>query len=326
MAAMKERKRIEERAAAWVAREDRAALNVDELSARDAWLREDPRHQGAYARARAVFVQTQRMRALSPDLLAPVPPRRIRSNVRALLAMAAVLALLVMGSRLDLLIPGKVHATQIGEIASVALPDGSELTLNSDSRVVVRFNDAQRHVELRQGEVLFDVAKDSSRPFVVVVDDARVVAVGTSFSVQRERDKALRVVVSEGVVDVSGPAPGAVPVRVPASFEVFARPGREVRIEPLAAEAVERKLAWRDGMISFNGDTLAEAAAEFSRYSDMRILIDDPEVAHRRVVGLYSSSDPAGFASTVAHSLGLEVELGNGGIYLRKETASEQRP
>ena len=79
---------------------------------------------------------------------------------------------------------------------------------------------------------------------------------------------------------------------------------------------VSRKLAWREGMIAFHGETLGEAAEEFARYSDERIVIDDPEVARRTVVGLFVASDPAGFARAVATSFGLEAQATSEGVRL----------
>lgn len=71
-------------------------------------------------------------------------------------------------------------------------------------------------------------------------------------------------------------------------------------------------------MLAFEGDTLAQAAAQFARYSHVRILIDDPEVAQKRVAGLYSATDPDGFATAVAASLGLRMERSERGIHLHK--------
>jgi transmembrane sensor len=72
---------------------------------------------------------------------------------------------------------------------------------------------------------------------------------------------------------------------------------------------VERRLAWREGMISFDGDSLAQAAAQFARYSDTHIVIADPAIGRLSVVGLYSATNPIGFARAVALSMNLRVEL-----------------
>jgi len=67
----------------------------------------------------------------------------------------------------------------MGEIRQVPLADGSRLTLDERSRVSVQYETATRRVRLEFGEVLFEVAKDPKRPFVVQAGNIRVRAVGT---------------------------------------------------------------------------------------------------------------------------------------------------
>src|SRR3546814_83611 len=199
------------------------------------------------------------------------------------------------------------------------LRDGSAVTLNSNSEIDVDFDEGIRHVRLLRGEALFDVAKDSSRPFVVEADSTRVTAVGTSFTVNRVSERDVQVLVREGVVELADSTlPRRQPVRLAANMLATAAPTRKIEVQPLRVPDVERRLAWRAGMLSFSGATLEEAAAQFARYSELRIIIDDPLVAQKRVVGLYSATDPEGFAHAVALSLGLRAERAPDGIRLRR--------
>src|SRR3546814_1931322 len=97
-----------------------------------------------------------------------------------------------------------------------------------------------------------------------------------------------------------------------------AAPTRKIEVKPLRVPDVERHLAWRAGMLSFSGATLEAAAAQFARYSELRIIIDDPLGAPQRVVGLYSANDPDGFAHAVALSLGVRSSRAPAGIRLRR--------
>lgn len=315
-----DRTSIDAIAAGWVAREDRGPLPAPEQAALQAWLAEDRRHLGAYARARAVFVHFDRARALGiqsgpagggPAARRPARPRRLfwAAGVAACLCVVATLQLLGAGH----------HATATGEILRVPLRDGSAVTLNSDSEIEVDFDDGIRRVRLLRGEALFDVAKDRSRPFVVEAASTRVTAVGTSFTVNRVSERDVQVLVREGVVElVDSTQPRREPVRLEANTLAMATPARKIDVQPLREPEVERRLAWRDGMLSFSGATLEEAAAQFARYSEVRIIIDDPLVARQRVVGLYSATDPEGFAQAVALSLGLRAEKAPEGIRLRR--------
>ncbi len=85
----------------------------------------------------------------------------------------------------------------------MALPDGSIIDLNSRSRVRVHYQRDRREVELEQGEAMFSVEHDSSRPFVVQAGVGKVTVTGTRFDVRRDPAQT-RVVVEAGTVKVQG--------------------------------------------------------------------------------------------------------------------------
>jgi transmembrane sensor len=305
---------IDDTAAAWVARCDRGPLSADDEAALDAWLAADCRHLGAYARASAVLAHLERARALGahydPGRFVTSAARPDNAARRRFLWLAGTAAAASLAGLAFLRPAASRFSTRLGEVLRLPLRDGSVVTLNSATELVVEFSRARRLVRLMHGEALFDVASDALRPFVVEAAQASVVAVGTSFTVQRVADAAIEVVVREGSVDFDVDA-GLVhvpPVRLAANTMALARPDRRVEVEPLKPIDVRRRLAWRDGMISFDGDTLAHAASQFARYSDTRIVIDDPAVAQLHVVGLYSANNPVGFAQAVALSMNLHVE------------------
>lgn len=304
---------IDDVAASWVAREDRAQLTAEESAQRDAWLEVDTRHFGAYARAHAVLARTDRARALSAGEMdhtytarTPRPARRVLRWAVGLAAVVGVLAIGVQRQHDD----AEYFATRKGEILRVPLQDGSAITLDSDSQVRVQFSATRRDIQLLQGEALFDVAKNPQRPFVVRAEETDVTAVGTSFAVSltERRSGGVEVLVREGIVDVTDTQGAVAPTRLVANYRALANRSHGIRIEAVPIDDVDQQLAWREGMLSFNGDTLSVAAAQFLRYSDTRIVIDDPLVGSRRIVGLYSASDPRGFANSVALSLGLVVQ------------------
>lgn len=304
---------IDDTAAQWAARVDRGPLSNEEQSALDAWLDADPRRLGAYARARAIDLHLDQARTFGADLAqfqdqkAPTPSRRGLLGVGIGVSAAAGVG---VGAVLlhDKLGPPADYRTRKGEIRVVPLADGSDLTLNTASEVMVRYSDAQRDIRLIDGEALFNVAKNAERPFVVQIDDLRVRAVGTSFTVGRRADGSLRVLVREGVVEVTRAGGDQAPVRLVANTRLIASTGAPPRAAVVPAAEVTRDLAWREGMIAFENTSLAEAAAEFARFSDTRIVIDDPEVSVRTVSGLFSANNPVGFANAVALSLDLTIE------------------
>jgi transmembrane sensor len=209
--------------------------------------------------------------------------------------------------------------TAVGEVRSIPLDDGSVIWLNTASRVRVDYKPKRRGVTLLAGEALFEVAKDQARPFIVAARDADVRAVGTSFTVSRLPGRPVEVLVREGVVELARPRGEPAPrLRLTAGAQAWAPETGALRSTRAGEAAVARAMSWRSGMLDFDGVTLAEAARTFARYSDQRIVIEDPAVAQRSVTGLFASTDPSGFARAVALSLNLRTRSVGGSIYLSR--------
>lgn len=309
-------------AADWAARIDRGALSPADEDALDAWIAGDARRLGAFMRMRAVALQSNSARALGPDFdpdaFARAEPRAQRLTRRRMLwfggSAAAACALGAVGLRLAT--RAALHETRLGEVRVVTLEDGSVVTLNTASRIRVAFADARRTVTLEEGEALFDVARDPARPFVVEAGGTSVRAVGTSFSVKRLSDAPVEVLVREGVVEVGQPAT-ARPVRMTANMRIVTGRAAARPIE-ITGNEVDREIAWRSGRIAFEGEPLAQAAAAFGRYSDTRIIIEDPGIGREEITGLFASNDPVTFARAAAASLELKATVGPGEVRLSR--------
>jgi transmembrane sensor len=205
---------------------------------------------------------------------------------------------------------GTHFRTRLGEVRLVPLPDGSSMTLNTASRATIAFSKTERRVHLVEGEAIFDVAKDARRPFLVEAADTHVRAVGTSFVVRRLPNKPVQVVVCEGVVEVRRDAMKFVPpLRVPANTRAVAASQGRIQAASLAPAEVRRELVWREGFLSFEDEPLDQAVAEFARYSDTPIVIDDPAIGRETVTGLFRANNPAGFAKAVADALHLKADI-----------------
>lgn len=337
---MADSRQIEEQAADWLARRDAEGWTAGEQQSLEAWLAASARHKVAYLRLQAAWAETGRLQALAAGLPAGVtPPRRMstpaRPDARPDLSevtfaprarrtprrrgwqqgLAATLAVLALGSLAwgSWQLTGREQATYastVGEIRTVTLPDGSTATLSSDSRLDVRISRGERHLALTRGEAFFDVAHDTRRPFVVDTDGRRVAAVGTRFSVRRDPGE-IRVVVTEGKVRLesrAGPDGRAQPVSLlPAgSVATAGRNGVLVRSLPLAD--AERYLEWRDGFLTFDDTSLAEAAAEFNRFNTRKLELGDATVADLRVGGNFRWSNAEGFAHLLEQGFPVRAE------------------
>ena len=297
-------------AAEWAAKAGDGALPFEEQALLDEWLAQDERHVGAYVKALAIVTRIARVgqQLDLPDERhnRPVawPSRRLvlSGSIAACLAAAIAFSALWSGLQKD------VYSTALGESKIVALGDGSKITLNTNTRVEVRYSNSLRGIEIDRGEALFDVAKDKSKPFVVSAGQTRVLAVGTSFSVRLLPGRGLEVLVREGVVKIKT-GEGQRSELLKATARAVVDHDGTIHEESLTALNVGRRLAWRYGEIFFQNKSLAAVASEYARYSATPIVVDDPSVAALTVSGLYRASDPAGFAKAAASSLGLMAEI-----------------
>lgn len=305
---------VYDKAAYWAARIDAGPLLPEEQTALESWVAADARHYGALAQATALLLPAHRpMREAKPA----EPARRrflFGGGIAACLAIAA-------GSAIYLSRLGEGHyRTQMGEMRAIPLSDGSVVFLNTNSEIQVRYSQSQRYIELVHGEALFDVAKNKQRPFIVRSGGTQIRAVGTSFNVKALPNQPVQVLVREGVVEVKRPGvPLAPTVLVAMNGRAIAPQDAPIVAKPVATAEVGRELAWRVGRIAFHGETLAEAAAEFARYSDVRIRIDDAGIAQQKVTGLFVSTDPIGFANAVAVSFDLRAEISGGQVRLVRQ-------
>jgi transmembrane sensor len=257
-------------------------------------------------------------------------PPRIWTTRRAILAagatavsgMAAVLGVGMLARSPSELAhgPGEegTFSTAMGQIKEVVLSDGSVVSLNTDSQVSFQFTKSYRNLRLIRGEALFDVAKNKKRPFIVTAGFTQVKAVGTSFSVSALPQRPIQVLIREGVVELQRTdVPLSTPVRAGANIHVSAPENAPMVTQAVPEKQVASQLAWQFGRISLDNQTLAEAASEFSRYSDVRMIID-PAIADKTVTGLFASNDPVGFARAAAGVLKLQAEVNGQEIRITK--------
>ncbi len=319
---------IDEEATRWAVRVDAGPLSPEEEAALNAWLEADVRHVGAYARARAVWLDADRLAALARGGQAPAEgdrvtildavARRKTAIIAAVSAMAATL-LAVAGVMVFLQQPAAgpaahLEISEIGEIRRIVLDDGSMMTLNTGSTVQIAFSAYNRSVYLDEGEVAFEVSSDPSRPFLVHTGGTTVRVVGTHFVVRRQGDGVL-ITVAEGEVAIES---GEDSLNANALMAVQISVGSAPSVRHLDEADISRQLAWQGGRLVFDGETLAEAIAEMNRYSPVRIELSATGLHGERFVGAFRAGDTRTFAETIATAYDLRVVETNGVLRLTR--------
>jgi transmembrane sensor len=192
------------------------------------------------------------------------------------------------------------YVTGEGQKSMIDLPDGTRVTLASNSAIDVAFADGHRNLRLMRGHGFFDVAHDPAHPFAVEAAGRTVTALGTRFDVSLEPGR-MRVVLAQGRVSVASTPVGGVaqPTVVLQPGQAFAaadgKPGA------VANTDLNQDLAWRDGLVAFNDRPLSEVIAVINRSVRAQVFTKEPRVAAMRVTGQFKTGDIERF--------GREIEL-----------------
>lgn len=339
---MESRERHEQAAAAWLLRQDAGPWTGQDAAAFETWMAQSAGHRAAYYRFKGAWQEAGRLGALlgpgavragtaafadaleameapdGPDATEAGARRRPRRRLPRL-AIAAGVACLVGLAALTyrLLPPSDVYATRVGAMEMVSLPDGSRLTLNTDSRLRIDMDANRRRVQLRQGEAFFEVAKDPLRPFVVEAGDKRIVAVGTAFSVRRSGSE-VQVVVSEGRVRVETADRPAEVLQAPLldAGMVASTQGEAVLVQARSPVEIAQNLSWRTGQLVFRDTPMAEAVAEFNRYNTRKLVVEDAAVEGLRVGGIFRANQLDAFVSLVQQGFPVQARAEDDRIVL----------
>lgn len=321
-------KGIEAEAATWVAQLDSRGENGVDLEELSDWTRQSPQHREAFERMATLWLGADILDKL--NYLDDAEEVRASLNYRHNIVRWAtgLAATFVVGASIwlthGLTAPAGVqmaeYATAVGEQQTITLADGSSIILNTNSDISVDLSENKRQITLAKGEAHFDVAHDPDRPFVVYARDGIVKAVGTAFTVQLHAE-AVEVTVSEGVVAILTPPEevtldDVIDVAVEDLTPIAALTvGESAVIDEEMVESVvrmseddlDRKLLWRGGFLAFTGEPLSTVVADVSRYTDILIEIDDPELESLPIGGYFKVGEVEDMFDSLEASFGVTV-------------------
>jgi transmembrane sensor len=325
------------RASEWIARFDRG-LSPGEESEFKVWLRERNENYSAFMKMARLWDRMDalaRLAEICPDSKQGSRTRRYAWPLAAsVLVTVAIAGWGVFNARLTdprdatvVAASRDVYETSIGEQAAFRLQDGTEIVLNTNSRVSISYTATDRFLYLDRGEMHVTVAHDRARPLSVIAGGRVMRAVGTEFNVEITSDQTIELMVTEGVVMVgildnpSGVAGPEQPVLLkPSSALVVA--GQEVVIaedrlgDPLEkvetreidAEEIAIKLSWREGNLIFRGESLEEAVSEIGRYTAVEFVFLNDESKKVKVAGLFKAGDVDGLLTALRQNFNISYE------------------
>jgi transmembrane sensor len=320
----------EEAATYWVARRRLGLMSPADEAAFAAW-RADPANAAALDDLDDVIEEVgaiaafSEVRAMRDAALKAAPPKR--PAWRAFGAMAASLVAVVLAGTYVANLPEapahtaapavpasaiQRYVTGVGEQRTVALTDGSTVALNTGSVVEVAYSPARRDIRLLQGQALFSVAHNASRPFVVTAGDRTVTALGTKFDVRLD-GAAVKVVLVEGRVAVEPLRLRGVERIAPVLARHTLDPGEELIAVPdanvqVASTDTVQATSWQRGQVIFRDNTIADAVAEMNRYSDTQLVVDDPRIASLKISGVFGVTREENFLAALTSFYPIEAD------------------
>ena len=169
-----------------------------------------------------------------------------------------------------------------GDKATIELPDGTNVVLNSASQLsyLNNFGENVRRVQLN-GEAYFKVAHDEKRAFIVQVGDLEVKVLGTSFNVSAYEDaKDVTVVLLEGKVGVYAQ-----------KISHIMKPGDKIEYNKATHKITATQvhpndyIEWTKGNIYFEKESLENIMKTLSRIYDVEIRFDSNKLPNEYFTG-----------------------------------------
>ena len=291
----------------------------------------DGESQAAIAAAHGVSVKTverEIMRAMDAieaalhewrgDGVVQALPRKGRR--RALSALLGVAGLGASGSLAWRLYQSQVVTWQIqlgtatGRQLNQALPDGSSIALDAQTRLDVRYYGSRRYVQMHHGAAFFKVARNADAPFIVDAGPARITVLGTRFEVALDNQGGLRVAVEEGRVRVQERGSDGDLADAGDGWELTGsqsldwQPGQPPRRDSSAEEVA----AWRNGWLDFRHEPLGLAVQRLARYCPVPLQVA-PDAEHLTIFGRVRIADARAWLQLLPRSVPVVVrEEGQG--------------
>lgn len=299
-----ERAALRSEAAHWFNLQRSGDMTLDDELRFHEWLDQSDAHRDAYRLVDRAWMIAGTI-PQDPEMLGePEPVAVRRSPWRRYLAMAASLLLVVTVSWgvYQMGVPGFGGAkdqhfrTGVGQTTTVTLPEGSIVTLDSETEMRLHESPRERRVDLVGGRAFFRVAADPSRPFIVNAGGKSVRAIGTAFEVSFEHGNMV-VTLAEGKVRVEEAAAGT-------GSGTDMAPGGQLVIGAdhnwtLRRVDVAKETSWTEGRLIFMRDPLSEAVAEMNRYSTRKLAFKDGKIPDKQVVGVFEAGDVDGFVKAM---------------------------
>ena len=205
-----------------------------------------------------------------------------------------------------------------GSYYHLILSDSTKVWLNADSKLYypVHFGKNKREVSLK-GEAYFEVAKDSTRPFIVSTEAIDIKVLGTCFNVNSYQDDGrVYTALVEGQVEVSSESECRV-----------LRPGQMASMDTrksvptIEVDSCDTTIltAWKEGLFRFRNTSLTQILRQISRCYDVTVILErDYEEEYYSGDISYHVSLPA-LLQAIEASTAVRFDIKGNTVFMRKK-------
>lgn len=205
-----------------------------------------------------------------------------------------------------------------GQKASLELPDGTLVWLNSDTKM--NYNDTYNHKKRMiklDGEAYFEVAKDKDKPFIVQVDDMEIEALGTAFNVKAyATDEQISATLIEGSIAATS-----------GNKRILLSPNENISYNRNTHESVKTTLyntdltsAWRSGRIVFGGETLGEAAVMLERLYNIQIIFETEDIKGYTFLGTIKNNSLSNVFEIMSLTVPITYAINDSSVIIGKNS------
>jgi len=208
--------------------------------------------------------------------------------------------------------------TDHGDIRSFALSDGSNLTLDTDSRVKVTMSRTLRHAELQEGRARV-IVKSDPRPFTVEAGSGNVVTSAGTVDVAIDQNRRVDLQLRGGAADLHEKEKGDEgPARMLTMDQTVTYATGAFAPRPVATPVADTR-NWPEGWVEYRTIPLAGLIGEANRYARKPIILDDDALAALAVTGRFKLTDTDTFLKRIAELSGLKIARKSDGIHLSRK-------
>ncbi|MBP1639742.1 MAG: putative anti-sigma factor [Bacteroidetes bacterium] len=260
------------------------------------------------------------------NITAIVAPKR-SLNVKKWIAVAASIVVLLTTSlsvyllhlnSQNLLLSDMKFQVEKGQKASLILPDGSKVWINSGSTLTYgsRYNQKERIINL-DGEAYFEVAPNKRAPFIVQSHGFSVKALGTAFDVKAYgEDKQFSTALVHGKVEVND-----------GNEKLYLRPNQKIIYDRVARQMVKRDVedsniyaSWRDNQLVFESETFENIALVLERNYNVKLVFESEFLKGCHYSGSLANTSLSSILQIFAVTSPLSYKIKDSVIYLSENT------